>query len=357
MRPSTPGSISTKAPKSARRVTVPVMRWPVTATADGLPGLGLKLLEAEGDFLGFRVDFEDFELEFLADGEHVFGLGDAGVGDVGDVEQAVDAAEVDECAVGHEGADGAGDDVAFLHGFAAGLGEAAGLLFEDDAAIDDDVFVGDVELGDAAGDLGADQLFELGGVFGSAAAGGHEGADADIDAEAALDDFGDGADDGELLGKGGFEGRPVAGLRHFEARELVVVLFVAAGDGDGEGVAGLDGFGVVLEGRAGQNAFGLVADVEEDLVGGEGDDGALQLPWPGSPLCEWLRSKAESRSAKDSVGSSATGSGTGAGSGSAKGSGAASTMGSAMSSGVTSGVGWVSETLSLVMMCIYSILP
>ena len=26
---------------------------------DGLPGFGLKLLEAEGDFLGFRIDFED----------------------------------------------------------------------------------------------------------------------------------------------------------------------------------------------------------------------------------------------------------------------------------------------------------
>jgi hypothetical protein len=34
------------------------------------------------------------------------------LGDVADVEQAVDAAQVDECAVGHEGADGAGDGVA-----------------------------------------------------------------------------------------------------------------------------------------------------------------------------------------------------------------------------------------------------
>jgi hypothetical protein len=47
------------------------------------------------------------------------------------------------------------------------------------------------------------------------------------------------------------------------------MLLVAAGDGDGEAVAGLDAFGIVVEGRAGQNAFGLVADVEEDLVGGE----------------------------------------------------------------------------------------
>ena len=160
----------------------------------------------------------------------------------------------------------------------------AGLLFEDDAAIDDDVFIGDVELGDAAGDLRADKLFELDGVFGSAAAGGHEGAHADIDREAALDDFGDGADDGKLLGEGGFEGRPVAGLRDLEARELVVVLLIAASNGDGEGVAGLDALGVVGEGRAGQHALGFVADVEEDLVGGEGDDGALQLLCAGRGL-------------------------------------------------------------------------
>ena len=198
--------------------------------------------------------------------------------------KAVDAAEIDEGSIGHEGADGAGEGVAYLHGGVAGSAFSAGLLFEDNAAIDDYVFVGDVKLGDAAVDLGADQLLELGRVFGAAAAGGHEGADADVDGEAALDDFGDGADHGELFGKGGFKGRPVAGLGHLEAGELVVVFLVAAGDGDGEGVAGLDAFGVVLEGGAGQHALGLVADVEEDLVGGEGDDGALQLLCAGLGL-------------------------------------------------------------------------
>ena len=118
-----------------------------------VPGLGLKLLEAERDFFGFRIDFEDAELKFLADGEDVFGFGDAAMGDVADVEQSVDAAEIDERAVRHEGADGAGDGVAFLHGGVAGGGLGAGLLFKDNAAIDDDVFFGDFELGDAAVDL------------------------------------------------------------------------------------------------------------------------------------------------------------------------------------------------------------
>jgi hypothetical protein len=237
------------------------------ALGNGLPGLGLKLLEAERNLLVFRVDFENLDLKLLADGEHVFGLIDARVGDVGDVEQAVYAAEVDESAIGNEAADGAGDRVALVHGFAASFDEAASLLFEDDAAIDDHVFLGDVELGDAAGDFRADQLLHLGFVVGSAAAGGHEGGHANINRKAALADFRDRTDDGGLFGECCFQGRPVAGLGHFEARKHVVVLLVAPGDGDGEAVAGMDVFGVVLEGRAGQNALGFVADVEEDLFG------------------------------------------------------------------------------------------
>ena len=38
-----------------------------------------------------------------------------------------------------------------------------------------------------------------------------------------------------------------------------------------------DAFGIVFKGRARQHALSLVADIEKDLVGGEGDDRALQL--------------------------------------------------------------------------------
>ena len=193
------------------------------------------------------------------------------------MQQAINAAQVDECAVGHEAADRARDRVASLQGLAEALGEAARLLFEDHAAIDHHIFIGDVQLGDAAGDLGADQLFQLRRVVRAAARGGHEGPDAHIHAEAALDDLGDRAHDGGLVGEGGFQGRPVARLGHLEARKLVVVLGVAAGNRDRETVARLDLFGIVLEGRTGQNALGFVADVEKNLIGGERDDGALQL--------------------------------------------------------------------------------
>ena len=60
-------------------------------------------------------------------------------------------------------------------------------------------------------------------------------------------------------------------------RELVVALFVAAGNRDGKVAAGLDAFGIVREGRARQNAFNLVTDVEDNLIDSERDDRALKL--------------------------------------------------------------------------------
>ena len=67
---------------------------------------------------------------------------------------------------------------------------------------------------------------------------------------------------------------------------------------------------------------------------------------PGSDLCEWLRSKSRSRSAKDSAGSSSMGWGTrpevepgsaAMGSATRTGSATGSTAGSAIGSGATSG--------------------
>ena len=254
------------------------------AFGNGLPGFGLKLFEPEGDFLAFGVDFENFDLNLLADGEHVSRLFDARVGKVGDVQQAIEATNVNKSAVRDKAADRASNRIALVQRFAAGLDEAAGLLFENDAAINDHILAGDVELGDAAGNLRADQFLHLGFVVGSAAAGGHEGWHANIHREAALADLGDRADDGGFVGEGGLQGRPVARLGDFEARKHIVVLLVAAGDGNREAVAGVDAFGVVLEGGAGQNALGLVANVEEDLVGRERNDGARELPLAGLGL-------------------------------------------------------------------------
>ncbi len=83
---------------------------------------------------------------------------DAGVGDIGNVEQAVQAPLVDEGSVGHEGANSTLDGLSLLHGFIAGLADSAGLLFENHPTIDNHILVCDFKLCDAAGDFSADQF-------------------------------------------------------------------------------------------------------------------------------------------------------------------------------------------------------
>ena len=86
-----------------------------------------------------------------------------------------------------------------------------------------------------------------------------------------------GADDGRLFGEGAFQCSPVLRPRDFEAREFVIAFGIAPFDGDGKLVARLDGFAGGLESREWQNAFGLVADVEQNRISGNGDYRTFQL--------------------------------------------------------------------------------
>src|SRR6266513_924811 len=63
---------------------------------DVLPRIVLQLLQAEGNALALPVDVEHFDLELLPDLHHFGGMRDAAVAHVGDVQQPVDAAEIDE---------------------------------------------------------------------------------------------------------------------------------------------------------------------------------------------------------------------------------------------------------------------
>src|SRR5207248_4742604 len=66
---------------------------------DALPGIIEQLLHAERDAVGLVVDLDDLDLHRLADGEHLGRVIDPAPGDIGDVQQAVDAADVYECSV------------------------------------------------------------------------------------------------------------------------------------------------------------------------------------------------------------------------------------------------------------------
>ncbi len=84
------------------------------ATRDVLPRIGAELLQAQADALAFAIELEDAHFDLVADVDDFRRVLDALPRHVGDVQQAIDAAEVDERAVIGEVLDHALDDRAFL---------------------------------------------------------------------------------------------------------------------------------------------------------------------------------------------------------------------------------------------------
>ena len=115
---------------------------------DALPRIVQQLLHAERDAVGLVVDLDDLDLHLLADVEHLGRVIDATPRDVGDVQQAVDAAEVDERAVVGDVLHHAVDDLALfevLHQLLALLGAG---LFQNRAARHHDVAAAAIHLQD-----------------------------------------------------------------------------------------------------------------------------------------------------------------------------------------------------------------
>src|SRR5229473_2946333 len=101
---------------------------------DALPRIVKQLLHAERDAVGLVVDLDDLDLHGLADGEHFGRVIDPAPGDIGDVQEAVDAAEIDERTVVGDVLDHAVDHLPLfeiLHQFLALFGAG---LFENRSA-------------------------------------------------------------------------------------------------------------------------------------------------------------------------------------------------------------------------------
>src|SRR5690606_15710809 len=81
---------------------------------DALPRIRLQLLDAEADALRLRVDADNLHLHRVADVDDLGGVVDTPPGHVGDVQQAVDAAEVDERTVIGDVLDQTLDDLTLL---------------------------------------------------------------------------------------------------------------------------------------------------------------------------------------------------------------------------------------------------
>ncbi len=170
------------------------------APRDRDPRIVTQLLQAERDAVALAIELEDLDRDL---GAHRHDLGwmlDALPGHVGDVQQAVDAAEVDERTVVGEVLDHALDGGAFLQ-VAQQLGTLGAVLALDHGtARDDDVVAPTIELDDLELEFLA---LEVGGVAHRAhihQRTGEESADlVDVDGEAALDLAGDHALDRLLV--------------------------------------------------------------------------------------------------------------------------------------------------------------
>ncbi len=103
------------------------------------PRIRIQLFHAERDTLGFGIVADDLDLDGLADRQGFGRMVDAAPRDIGDVQQPVDTAEIDERAVIGDVLDHAFEDLAFLE-----VGEQLVALFgprflENGAARNDDI--------------------------------------------------------------------------------------------------------------------------------------------------------------------------------------------------------------------------
>ena len=242
---------------------------------DAVPRIGQLLLEAEADAFLLAVDVEHDHVDVLAHLEHFGGMADAAPAHVGDVQQAVDAVEVDERAEIGDVLDRALADVARGHLGEQLLAAFVAFLLDQFAAGQDDVLPLLVDLDDLEIVGVADVLGEVLGRDDVDLRRGQEGFDADVDEQAAFDDGFDLAGDGAAFVADGEDAFPVLlELGLFLGEDDHALLVFEFLDQDVDLVADLDGFDVV-EFVAGDDAFALVADVHQDFLGADFDDGAF----------------------------------------------------------------------------------
>ena len=110
----------------------------------------------------------------------------------------------------------------FLQSFERGLLRALLEFFQNHAPVDHQILGFFVELGDPAFNLLPHELGQIRPVADAAARSRHKRAHADIDAQPALDRFGDRAGDGALVGERRFEPAPVFGTLHAYGGQQVV---------------------------------------------------------------------------------------------------------------------------------------
>src|SRR6185295_4745968 len=167
---------------------------------DVLPRIWLQLFQAERNALALPVDVEDFDLELLPDLHHLGRMGHAAVAHVGDVQQAVHAAEVDEGAEVGDVLDHALPDLVDRQLLHQDVALRLALRLEQHAARHHDVPAPLVQLDDLELEALAEQLVDVWNAPQRDLAAGQEGVHAhQVDDDAAFDLFDQRAGDAFIL--------------------------------------------------------------------------------------------------------------------------------------------------------------
>src|SRR5690606_38745901 len=103
------------------------------ATGDGNPWIFAQLLQTQGDAVALAVELQHLDVDFVANVDDFGRMLDALPGHVGNVQQTIYAAQVNERTVIGEVLDDTFDNLAFLQGFQQGFALGTVLGFEDGA--------------------------------------------------------------------------------------------------------------------------------------------------------------------------------------------------------------------------------
>ena len=150
------------------------------------PGIRCELFVTEGNALVLRRELEDLDLDLVADLDDFVRMIDAAPAHVGDVEEAIDAAEVNECTVLGDVLDDTVKNRAFMQLLERLALENCALFFEKRTARKNDVAAFLVELDDLETIFLADEFVEVAGRTELDLAARQECANADINSETAF---------------------------------------------------------------------------------------------------------------------------------------------------------------------------
>ena len=172
MSPSRPSRTRTNAPKLTSLVTVPSMMSPTLKSATvRMPRVGLQAADRQADPATLVVDVDDLGLDLVTDLVASFGVVDLVPRELALVDEAVDAAKVDEDAERRDAAHRAGDLLADLQAAEQLVALLAALLVEGHLLREDQAVGLAVDLQDLEPQLAADERLSFSAISWAASRG------------------------------------------------------------------------------------------------------------------------------------------------------------------------------------------